>query len=129
MNPDSFDKLGKETPDLRALFPRRAKLPRHQPREWFLKGPVPWGWIRQASALRGKALAVGLALWREAGRRGTQPVKVCQARIARDLGTSPDTVRRALRELERAGLVTILRRPGRGLDVTIRDAAPSAAGP
>src|SRR5215813_6120561 len=33
----------------------------------FLKGPVPWWWIVAAAALPGKALIVGLSLWRLAG--------------------------------------------------------------
>src|SRR6476659_9958539 len=33
----------------------------------FLKGPVPWPWIVAAAALPGKALIIGLCLWRLAG--------------------------------------------------------------
>src|ERR1043166_8983167 len=33
----------------------------------FLKGPIPWWWIIQAAELPGKALIVGLCLWRLRG--------------------------------------------------------------
>ena len=48
---------------------REKRPPRHKPGEKFLKGPVPWQWVEAASRLPGKALAVGLAAWREAGCR------------------------------------------------------------
>jgi DNA-binding GntR family transcriptional regulator len=37
------------------------------------------------------------------------------------MGLSEDTTRRALHRLEAAGLVSIVRKPGRGLEVTILD--------
>jgi hypothetical protein len=103
---------------------RPKKPPRHRPGEWFLRGPVPWLWLEAAARLPGKALAVGLCLWREAGRRRQQTVATCLTRAG--LGVSEYAARRALRSLEVAGLVSIRRKPGRGLEVTILD-APSAA--
>jgi hypothetical protein len=38
------------------------------------------------------------------------------------LGVKEAAARRALRSLEAAGLVTILRKPGRGLEVTLLEA-------
>jgi hypothetical protein len=34
----------------------------------FLKGPVPMPWLATAARLPGKALAVGIALWRLGGQ-------------------------------------------------------------
>ena len=48
---------------------REKQPPRHKPGEKFLKGPIPWPWIESAGALPGKALAIGLAVWRKAGCR------------------------------------------------------------
>jgi hypothetical protein len=86
----------------------------------FLKGPVPWPWLLRAMLLPGKALAVGLLLWREAGCQRTRAVHFCLTRAAAD-GIPTTTARRAIRHLEGAGLVRIRRRPGRGLDVIILD--------
>jgi DNA-binding GntR family transcriptional regulator len=44
---------------------------------------------------------------------------LCQSRAG--LGLSEHTARRALRLLEAAGLVSVLRKPGRGLEVTVMD--------
>jgi hypothetical protein len=100
--------------------PRPKKPPRHRSGEWFLRGPIPWHWLEIAARLPGKALAVSLILWREAGRCRQRTVKLCLARAG--LGVSEYAARRALRQLEAAGLVSALRLPGRGVDVTLLDA-------
>jgi DNA-binding GntR family transcriptional regulator len=56
----------------------------------------------------------------EAGCRNRRAVAVSLARLAR-LGMSEKTARRAVQALERAGLVTVDRAPGRGLLVTLAD--------
>jgi hypothetical protein len=101
------------------------KPPRHRPGEWFLRGPIPWPWLDAAARLPGKALAVALCLWREAGRRRQRTVKLCLGRVG--LGVSKYAARRAIRYLETAGLVSVLRERGRGLEVTLLD-LPAKAG-
>jgi len=98
--------------------PARSRLPGK-----FLKGPVPLAWLQQAMRLPGKALAVGLLLWLERGMKGRRTVHFCLSRAATD-GIPTTTARRAIRALERAGLVRVERKPGRGLNVTILDATP-----
>jgi hypothetical protein len=65
-------------------------------------------------------LALALCLWREAGRRRCRTVKLSLTRVG--LGVREATARRALRSLEAAGLVSVLRKPGNGLEVTLLDA-------
>jgi hypothetical protein len=101
-----------------APIPPPSRPPRHWPQEPFLKGPIPWAWLARAGRLRGKALAVGLVLWRRAGVARKRTVRLYQAR-PEGLGLNEHSARRGLRALERAGLVEVRRRPGRGLDVTI----------
>jgi hypothetical protein len=102
---------------------KKNKLPRHRNGERFLKGPIPWPWLQRASRLPGKALAVGLVLWFEAGCRkaGTISFRLSQA-VAMEMHAN--TARRGLRALEVAKLVTIRQRPGRYLEVTILDFPP-----
>jgi hypothetical protein len=107
------------------LTRQRAEPPRHRPGEPFLKGPIPWHWITRAAALPGKALAVGLLLWREAGCRKARTVPLSLAAAAA-LGVKPDAARRGVRALAAAGLVSVSRPPGRCLDVTLLDAPPPA---
>jgi hypothetical protein len=123
-----------ETLDLAGfrLPPNRTAPPRRKPpsccRAGFLRGPIPWPWLVKAMTLPGRALAVALILWREAGMRKTMVISFSQARL-REVGILPDAARRALRSLERAGLVTIRRPLGRCREVTILDApAPNSNG-
>jgi hypothetical protein len=103
-----------------AEAPRRhAKPPRHRPGEWFLRGPIPWTWLEAAARLPGQALALSLCLWREANRRKVRTVRLCLGRVG--LGVSEQAARRALQRMERVGLVSVLRNPGRGLEVTLLD--------
>jgi hypothetical protein len=99
-----------------------GRSPRHRLGESFLKGPIPWAWIDRAGRLPGKALAVGLVLWFRAGIRKDRTVRLCQARVD-SLGLGEGTTRRGIRELERAGLISVRRSPGRGLEVTLLDLA------
>ena len=80
--------------------------------------PVSWPWLLKAMALPGKALHVGLMLWREAGCANTLTVRFCLTRAAAQ-GIPVKTARRAVQALERAGLVAVRRMPGRGLEVTL----------
>jgi hypothetical protein len=48
----------------------------------FLKGPVPWHWIVQASALPGKALVIGLCLWRLQGATKSPTITLSNAELA-----------------------------------------------
>jgi hypothetical protein len=117
---DPFDpsRLGHPPDDLSA--PPSSRPPRHRAGEKFLKGPIPWGWVQAAAALPGKALAVGVAVWFEAGCRNARSVPITLARLTR-LGMSRDAASRAVRRLESAGLVAVDRPRGRGLVVTLCD--------
>jgi hypothetical protein len=67
---------------------------------------------------KGKALHVALMLWKEAGCRKARTVRFSLSGVAKE-GLHPDTAKRGLRALEAAGLVSIRRRPGRALEVTL----------
>jgi hypothetical protein len=129
-NPDPFDparwETGADEAPGRAPAAKATRPPRRRKADRFLKGPVPWPWLVRAMALPGKALAVGLMLWREAGCRRQRTVYFSLARAVAD-GIPTATARRAVWQLERAGLVTVYRKPGHGLEVTLNDGA--AGGP
>jgi hypothetical protein len=123
-SPDAFDPeaLRRSELDLPSLARQPGrKPPRHRQGEKFLKGPVPWPWLERAFRLRGKALHVALLLWREAGCRRSREVPLCLAGNLPE-GLNEQSARRGLRQLEVAGLVTVCRPPGRGLEVTLNDA-------
>jgi hypothetical protein len=115
---------GLEAPPKRP--PKRP--PRHRPGEAFLKGPVPWPWLAAAARLPGKALQVSLLLWKVAGCRKSRTVPFCLGRGA-EVGVTQKSARLALRALETAGLVAVVRKPGRGLEVTLLDRPGDAGRP
>ena len=65
-----------------------------------------------------KALFVGLALWHIKGLRKADTFIVSNVML-QDWGIQPDAKRRALRSLERAGLIRVERRGKRSPQVTL----------
>ena len=104
---------------------RRMKAPRKHGGELFLKGPVPMSWLSSAGRLPGRALHVGVVLWILAGIKRTGTVAL-GARHLRSLGVDRHATYRALRRLEKAGLVVVQRRAGCAPKVTLLGAKPQA---
>lgn len=104
--------------------PLSAKPPRHRPGERFVKGPVPMPWIAQASQLRGGALAVGLMLWHKAGILDCCTVPYCHGHAVK-VGVRYQASYRAIKALEKAKLIAVVRTAGRSLAVTILETPPS----
>jgi DNA-binding transcriptional ArsR family regulator len=84
----------------------------------FIAGPVDVAWVCEASHLGVKALLVGLSLWHIRGLRKSNTFIVSNLMV-RGWGIEPDAKSRALRALEKAGLVTIARRGKRSPRVTL----------
>jgi DNA-binding transcriptional ArsR family regulator len=84
----------------------------------FIAGPIDVSWVVQASRLGVKALLVGLALWHLKKLRQADTFIVSNL-IVHEWGVQPDAKRRALRALERAGLIRIERREKRSPQVTL----------
>jgi hypothetical protein len=94
----------------------------------YLKGPVPWPWIIAAAALPGKALIVGLCLWRLAGATHNRTVVLGNRELA-PFGIGRAAKSRALAALEGVGLVTVKREANRFPVVTLPTSpTPSRAG-
>ena len=87
-------------------------------RDKFIAGPVDVSWVCQASRLGVKALLVGLALWHLKGLRRDNSFLVSNMML-REWGIQPDAKGRALRALEKAGLIAIERRGKRSPRVTL----------
>jgi DNA-binding transcriptional ArsR family regulator len=84
----------------------------------FIAGPIDAPWVRQAGHLGVKALLVGLTLWYIRGLRKTDTFVVSNLML-QDWGVQPDAKRRALRKLEKAGLIQVERRGKRSPQVTL----------
>ena len=84
----------------------------------FIAGPIDVSWVVQASQLGVKALLVGLALWHLKKLRQTDTFTVSNLML-QEWGVQPDAKSRALRALERAGLIRVERRGKRSPHVTL----------
>jgi DNA-binding transcriptional ArsR family regulator len=92
-------------------------------REKFISGPVDVSWVCQASRLGVKALLVGLALWHIKGLRRADTFIVSNLML-QEWGVRPDAKSRALRALERAGLIRVERLGKRSPRVALIVRAP-----
>jgi hypothetical protein len=78
----------------------------------FLKGPVPWWWIEKAVRLPGSTLHVGLALWRLSGAMKSDTVRLANSEMEA-LGVDRNGKSRALKQLQKSGLVSVQQDPGK----------------
>jgi len=84
----------------------------------FIKGPVDVRWLSQARKLGVSALWVGLGLWFLRGLKRSDSVVVSNLMLE-DFGVLPDAKNRALRKLEKAGLIAVERKGKRSPLVTL----------
>lgn len=78
----------------------------------FLKGPIPLAWLGRAAKLPGKAsLATALAIMFEAGRRRRSDEIILTTAIVQRFGVNRKAKYRGLKQLEQAGLISVVRRP------------------
>jgi hypothetical protein len=93
----------------------------------FIKGPLDFVWFSEARQLGVTALWVGLGLWFLRGLRRSNSFTVSNL-MMQEWGVQPDAKARALRALERAGLITVERRGKRSPRVTLIVEAASNGG-
>ena len=110
-------------PFVRSVRPTEppSRSPRNKTREEFLKGPISIPWLRLAGRLTRKSWCVAIELWLLAGMRRSRTVALSTQRLAA-WGVSRRASYRALKAMERSGLVSVSRQPGCLALVTILDA-------
>ncbi len=117
--PDDIDKLRLDAP----IAPSSQKASKRRPRtrhgEQFIAGPIPLPWITAAAALPGKAMQTAMAIWFLAGVRRSSCVTLTTC-LVKKFSVLPDAKRRALKALEKAGLIQVDRGRGRNPIVTIQ---------
>ena len=84
----------------------------------FVLGPLPLHWFLPAMALPGKALHVAVALWHMYGITKCPEITVSNV-LTKRFSVRRDAKHRALRALERAGLVSVSSGKGRSSRVTL----------
>ena len=119
---DSLDiekfRLSDDAADIALPLPRTRVKQQRQAREWFLSGPIPWAWLCRAGELPGQALAVGICLWFRSGIERSLTIRLSR-KWPGEMGVEKDAARRGLRQLEDAGLVSVVRKRGCAPLVTI----------
>ncbi len=93
-------------------------IPKHEQGGRFIRGPIPYEWLRVALSFGGKAGNLAWAIWWLVGVERSSRVRLT-ARVLRDFGISTRATRRLLGGFESAGLVQVDRRRGRGPKVTV----------
>ena len=93
-------------------------LPKHKQGGRFVRGPIPCDWLHRALGCGGKSGNLALALWWLAGMQRCNPIRLTR-QVALDFNISPRCARRLLSDFERAGLVQVARKRGRGPQVTL----------
>ena len=94
-----------------SYVPSRDQPRRSKRSQQFLKGPVPMPWLDRAANLPGKALAVGLAIWRLSGAMKSPTVRLSNTEV-KYLGVDRFAKARALRLLQEAGLLAVQQKRG-----------------
>lgn len=84
-----------------------------------MKGPIPLEWMMIASGLPGKSLSVGVAIWYRAGLEKCGVIRLGND-VLKKFGVKPDAKRRALTQLEQAGLITVQREGNKNPLVTLQ---------
>ncbi len=106
------------TPGIASKPERESKTSRTGTKR-FLKGPIPLNWLAKAAQQSGKALHAGIALWWLKGLKRSWKVALSQS-ILNLFGVSRYSGYRGLTKLEKAGLLSVVRHPGRNPIVTLR---------
>ena len=104
--------------------PTSVLLPRHQPGERFIRGPIPLAWFKSAATCGERAEAVAVLLWYAAGYQRRNPVKLTPT-ILKELKVHPKTARRVLGRMVDRGLVRAEFARGRSPVVTIVSPEPA----
>ena len=89
----------------------------------FIAGPIDVQWVVQAKRLGATPLLVGMALWHLKKLRQADTFTVSNLML-QEWGIQPDAKSRAVRALERAGLIRVDRRGKRSPRVTLIVKAP-----
>ena len=100
-------------------------IPKHHHGDRFVRGPIPYDWLRAALSFGGKAGNLAWSLWWLAGVERANPIRLTR-RALTDFNVSTRAARRLLSDFERAGLVEVARKRGRSPIVTLKAPAKSA---
>jgi hypothetical protein len=101
-----------------ALVQKRSWSAKVKPKKgWFITGPYPWDQYRLAASLSGSALVLWQLIHHQTRMRKAEEITLPRWMLD-DIGIGHETKRRALRALERVGLIRV-RLAGKGRSVLL----------
>jgi hypothetical protein len=104
----------------RGRQPAGPKLPKPGKGEAYLTGPIPMGWIQEATGLSGRTWQVASALWFTGVRSKTKSATVTLTeKTRRRFHLTRSAINRGLKQLAHAGLIIVERHSGTYSIVTI----------
>ena len=118
--------LRADTKQRQGAVENSSPIPRPSSGEKFIKGPIPYEWLRRALKSGGKSGHLAFAIWWMVGIRKANPVRLT-AQILGNFCISTRAAHRLLDDFEQRGLVKVSRRRGRGPDVFVTN--PENRGP
>jgi hypothetical protein len=90
----------------------------------YLRGPIPWYWLRRATELGESALATGLAVWHLRALNKKMTFEASLNKLRKWTGLSEKSTRNGLHRLESAGLLEVERPQGKNPSITLVDIHP-----
>ncbi len=111
-----------------SMLPKKKRRSRKRLVGWFVKEPISGEWISLAANLPGKSLHIALAIQFSRGIHG-EPVKLTNDLAERFGVGRRQTVFKALKRLEAAGLIQVDRANGRCPRVVVIEIQHPAADP
>ena len=78
----------------------------------YLRGPIPWLWLRSAYTITPSCLMVALGLWHWRALNKATTFKLTMNRLAEFVGLSYRTVQRMVKIMVEAGMIEVRRNPG-----------------
>lgn len=85
----------------------------------YLRGPIPWWWLHEASSLGAGTLATGLAVWHLRALNKSETFTASLYQLRKWTGLSEKVTRQGLHRLEAATLVMVERPRGRSPKITL----------
>ncbi len=89
--------------------------------EPYLRGPIPWLWLRSVEHICGGCLYVAIGLWHWRAVTKSTTFDINQGKLADFLGKSRRTIQRHMRVLEDGGFIDIERPAGCKIVVTLHE--------
>jgi hypothetical protein len=99
-------------------FEPKARPTTKVKKELFIRGPIPVGWMARACTLPGMAAQVAVAIWFLRGLRGSDQFALTPSTLIR-FNVNRYSGYRGLKQLEKAGLISVRRRKGAGPIINI----------